>query len=484
MGAQRFNNGRGGTMIRTFLAGIALIACVKSTEDTGEPTNPCDSSPDTTVETGSETGEIIPRPTWKNPGEAVDLDPDEAIVHVELEAAPFTYTVDGVEIQGWAYNGQVPGPTIRVPKGATLKVDITNAMDDPTTIHWHGAHVPWDMDGVVWMQEPISPGDTFRYEFTLDQDAGTLWYHPHFDTARQVDLGLYGVLIIEDPAEPKPDFEAIAVLDSHGEFEAENPDDMNHGLEGAFLNWTVNGLADPILNIEKGKTGRLRVINTSNTGYTQLQWPSMQQIASDQGLLSARMALEKQVLAPGDRADFEILANQAMALNLLPYSLNGGEAAGPSQRLASLEISEGSGLAEELAWAFTNLEPSIDPGTTDVRWTFTGDPRTGQWEMNGETFPDVTIPELSLHQDAIIEVRNMSATEHPFHLHGHAFEILSMNGDAPALIQIEDTINIPIRGTLRARLLANNPGDWMAHCHILTHAEGGMMTVLRIGDNE
>jgi FtsP/CotA-like multicopper oxidase with cupredoxin domain len=357
-------------------------------------------------------------------------------------------------------------------------------MDDPTTIHWHGVHVPWNMDGVVWMQDPISPGDTFRYEFTLDQDAGTFWYHPHFDTARQVDLGLYGVLIVEDPAEPTPDFEAIAVLDSHGEFEAQDPEDMNHGLEGAFLNWTVNGLKDPILNIEKGKTGRLRMINTSNTGYTHLQWSDMQQIASDQGLLAARTALDSQLLAPGDRADFELLANATTEFNLLPYNLNGGEATGPTQRWASFEVSGETDIAEGLQWPFTEIEPSTDPGTTDVRWTFTGDPRTGEWEMNGETFPNVTIPELALDQDAIIEIRNMSSTEHPFHLHGHAFEVLSINEEAPTLIKKEDTINIPIRGTLRARLLANNPGDWMAHCHILTHAEGGMMTVLRIGANE
>jgi FtsP/CotA-like multicopper oxidase with cupredoxin domain len=201
-------------------------------------------------------------------------------------------------------------------------------------------------------------------------------------------------------------------------------------------------------------------------------------------MLSELSTPEKIVLSPGDRAEFEILVNENQALNLLPYSLNGGEAFGPTNRLASIEVSTGSEVASTLDWPFLSLDSSVDPGTTDILWTFTGDPRTGQWEMNGETFPDVSIPELELNQAAIIEIRNMSATEHPFHLHGHAFEILSMNGVAPAQAQFEDTINIPIRGTLRARLLATNPGDWMAHCHILTHAEGGMMTVLRIGATE
>ena len=94
---------------------------------------------------------------FENPLEATDIDPSEEIVRVELEAAPFTYEVNGETIQGWAYNGQVPGPTIRVPRGATLQVLLKNRMPDPTTIHWHGVHVPWNMDGVVWMGALVAP---------------------------------------------------------------------------------------------------------------------------------------------------------------------------------------------------------------------------------------------------------------------------------------------------------------------------------------
>jgi FtsP/CotA-like multicopper oxidase with cupredoxin domain len=462
-------------MMRFLLFGMGLIACSQSKDDN------TDTGKDSTVETGTETGEVDARPAWANPAEAVDLDPAENVVRIQLEAAPFTYEVAGESIEGWAYNGQVPGPTIRVPMGATLQVELTNSMPDATTIHWHGLHVPYDMDGVIWAHDPIGPGEVFTYEFTLDQAAGTYWYHPHFDTARQVDLGLYGMLIVEDPAEPAVDFEAIAILDSHGEFEAENPEDMNHGLEGAELSWTVNGLVDPRLSLPKGQTGRLRVLNVSNTGYTHLQWPLMQQIASDQGLLPDRQAVESVLLAPGDRADLELLANEDVVADLLPYSLNGGEAFGLPTPIWSVEITDSGPDAEALDWPFPTLSQSTDPGRTDVRWTFTGDPRTGQWEMNGETFPNVSVPELDLNQDTVIEIRNMSATEHPFHLHGHLFEVLSLDGVAPAYARLEDTVNVPIRGTLRLRLVADNPGDWMAHCHILTHAEGGMMTVLRVG---
>ena len=102
--------------------------------------------------------------------------------------------------------------------------------------------------------------------------------------------------------------------------------------------------------------------------------------------------------------------------------------------------------------------------------------------MNGEVFPNITIEELPLGADTIIEVRNVSSSEHPFHLHGHEFEVVSRNGVSPDFRQMEDTINVSLYETVVLRLGANNPGDWMVHCHIQAHQYGGMMTVLRILD--
>ena len=100
--------------------------------------------------------------------------------------------------------------------------------------------------------------------------------------------------------------------------------------------------------------------------------------------------------------------------------------------------------------------------------------------MNGERFPEITIEEVALGDTAIIEVRNLSPTQHPFHLHGHAFEVLSVGDEVPAYRWMEDTLDIPILGRARLRLVADNPGLWMTHCHILPHADAGMMTVLRV----
>ena len=113
---------------------------------------------------------------------------------------------------------------------------------------------------------------------------------------------------------------------------------------------------------------------------------------------------------------------------------------------------------------------------------FSGSDEGGEWLMNGETFPNVTVEEVALNSEVIIEVRNLSPSEHPFHLHGHGFEVLSIDGVAPAYRTFEDTVNVGIRQRLRLKLTANNPGFWMTHCHILPHAGHGMMTVLRVLD--
>ncbi|HIA00855.1 MAG TPA: hypothetical protein EYN66_02920 [Myxococcales bacterium] len=152
----------------------------------------------------------------RQPLEAEDLDPDPNVLHVALTAAKMIHEINGQTILGYAYNGQLPGPLLRAKRGDTLRVDLTNKLGTPTTIHWHGVHVPYDMDGVTWQKDPVEVGETFRYEFKLNQ-SGTYWYHPHFDTAQQVDRGLYGVLVVEEPTDPPMDEELVLIFDGANE---------------------------------------------------------------------------------------------------------------------------------------------------------------------------------------------------------------------------------------------------------------------------
>lgn len=113
----------------------------------------------------------------------------------------------------WCYGGTVPGPEIRVRQGDRLRIAVENALDEETTVHWHGLRVPNAMDGVPHLtQAPIAPGETFTYEFGA-VDAGTFWYHPHQRSFEQVGRGLYGALIVEEANPPRVDRELVWVLD-------------------------------------------------------------------------------------------------------------------------------------------------------------------------------------------------------------------------------------------------------------------------------
>jgi FtsP/CotA-like multicopper oxidase with cupredoxin domain len=222
------------------------------------------------------------------------------------------------------------------------------------------------------------------------------------------------------------------------------------------------------------------MLNVSSLGYLDLQGPVIQQIAGDQGLLSSMLQLESLVLAPGDRAELEWLAEQDQELRTGRYTASGGVAIGESLPLMSVQVDGPEQSLAPLSWPFSGLPSSVDPGNTEITYVFSGGATGETWLINGESYPNVTVESLPLNQEAILEIRNLSATEHPFHMHGHAFEVLSIDGTTPPGRRLEDTINVGIRQVVRIKMLASNPGDWMVHCHLLEHEEGGMMTVLRV----
>lgn len=421
------------------------------------------------------TGEAAPLLT--SPAEAEDLDPAEDVARVSLVAERATYTVGDLTIEGYAYNGQNPGPTIRARLGDTVVIDFQNLIDTPTTVHWHGLKVSNEMDGVEWVSEPLLPGASFTYTFTATQ-AGTFWYHPHLDVEHQVDLGLYGAVVIEDPADPVPDRELVVVWDAWGEAD---PVDEHTAPNPNALLWTANGLVSPRVALGAGEAVRVRMINASNAGYLDLSWPGLRQLGADQGLFGTPAEPASALLAPGDRADFEWVAGtEDFDVQTAMYTPSGGSAWGDPRALLAVEMESPEEAGTPLSWSGADEPVSEDPSWTDLMYVLQGGAAAEDWLINGETYPDVTVRSLPTGADAVIEVRNLSATEHPFHLHGHTFEVLSVDGVPPAQRTVEDTVNVKTRQTVRLRLLADNPGDWMVHCHLLGHEAGGMMTVLRV----
>lgn len=416
-----------------------------------------------------------------SPPEAEDLDRSADVARFELTAAPATVAFGEGTADGYAYNGQVPGPTLRVPVGATVEVELTNDLDVPTTIHWHGVDVPVAMDGAPWNSGVVEPGDSFTYSFVADR-AGTFWYHPHFDTHRQVDLGLYGTLIVEESSPPAFDEDWVLVFDTAAEaLSTEGGHADCHGARRPIRDWLVNGIQNPSLDAPAGARVRARLINASNCGYLSLSGELARQIGGDQGRLSAPVDGEELVLGPGDRVELEwAVGTEPRTLETGMHTVSGPVPGYPSLPLATINPAGSAPRPDWLELDYSADPPTNDPMHTDIVYTLSGSNRTDRWLISGELFPEITVQSVSLGQQVVIEVRNLSPTEHPFHLHGHAFEVLSVNGEPPAHYRLEDTYNVGVHEVVRLLMHADNPGDWMTHCHILPHADGGMMTVLRV----
>lgn len=272
----------------------------------------------------------------------------DGVKEFQLSAEPVLWEyADGYTIEAWAYNGQVPGPEIRVTEGDQVRIVFTNNLPEPTTIHWHGVHVPWTMDGVPGVsQSPVEPGETFVYEFEATP-AGTRFYHTHGaahgDQSRQMDMGLAGAFIIE-PRDQAPayDREFVIVL---GEWQL-GPDGSNLALEHAphgddhrgpglaehhmdYNLFTLNGRAFPgtlDMMVEEGELVRMRFINagSSSTHPMHPHGHSFRIVATDGNPVPEAAQLTRDVVsvAPGERIDIEFVADNPGAWVLHCHELH------------------------------------------------------------------------------------------------------------------------------------------------------------------
>jgi FtsP/CotA-like multicopper oxidase with cupredoxin domain len=421
---------------------------------------------------------------------AQDLNDDPGIVEVNLSATriPVNLRPDPGIVSGYSFRS--PGPVIRARLGDTLVVNFSNRLATPTSVHWHGLHVPFDMDGALAMPQveemtedehglmQIPTDAAVRYEFQVNQP-GTFWYHPHFDTSEQVDEGLFGVIVVEDPRDPVVD-EMVLVLDALGEQHG-GMTDRPAGHGALNTRWRVNGLRRPVWTPASGSVVRLRFVNVSNVSYVSLTGPEWRVIALDQGILAAPQSPERLLLGPGDRAEVELLVgDEAFDIVNEPWSINGGRTWAQPETLIRVEPTGDLPAPPPVNWPFTGTVATPDPGYADIVWTFAGDDRSEEWFINGRQFPDIEIETVRASQPPIMEIRNLSPTEHPFHTHGMDFEVLSINGTPLEYQVIEDTINLRIGDIVRVRLRPVFPGLWMAHCHILPHADLGMMSLINV----
>lgn len=425
---------------------------------------------------------------------AIDTNPDPKVVEIALTARAATHQYPNSEpSEVWTYNGTVPGPLIEANVGDELVVHFENQLPEPTTIHWHGIRLPAQMDGTLAMQAPIPPGGSFEYRFVL-KDAGLFWFHPHIRSDVQIEKGLYGTLLVRGAEEPKVDREAVFVLDDvrvlpDGTF-PDYLDDLSKmmGRQGNVL--LVNGTSLPTLPVRRGAVHRLRLVNVANGRFFNLALPghSFRVIGTDGGLLPKPYDTDRLLLSPGERYDLLLVPDGApgeLTLTNEPYERGHDSAKEPPLPMAVFQLSDDEPLSPQpLPTAFGSIErlpASAIDHTLTLSEAFDAD---GQlvFTINGVTHPDV--PKISVTNGAIrvFDVLNESDMDHPFHLHGFFFQTLEEDGIAvlPEALANKDTRIIRAHGSARIVARFDEPGAWMYHCHILEHAEGGMMGEINV----
>ena len=430
-----------------------------------------------------------------------DLNPDPNVLEIELEAKITEIELmTGKPTPVWTYNGTLPGPLIRAKVGDRIIIRFKNSLPAATSIHWHGLRLSNNMDGVPGLtQDPVEPGGEFVYEFTA-RDAGTFWYHPHINSAAQVGWGLYGALMVEDPADPEVFGDDLVLvlsdvaLDEEGQF---LPEDTGgefgdlFGREGNVL--LVNGKVMPRLKVRAGKQQRWRVINAARARYYTIRLPdhTFVKLGGDNGLAEQSAEVSRVVLVPGERADMVFTPSaepgSVSVLQWIPTERGFGSVFNrPREDMLEIEtVAAAPVLPAPIPTALRDIEPIDVTNAKELTLDLTIDTQSTAHAkevvmgINGVPYWHSEPLEARVGETQIWNVVNDTAFAHPFHLHGYFFQVL----DDTRIPEWKDTVDVPAESSLRIAIdFDERPGMWMYHCHILDHADSGMMGHLWVAE--
>jgi len=400
----------------------------------------------------------------------------------------------------FAYNGTIPGPTLEVREGDRVIVHFENRLSVATTVHWHGLHIPFDSDGSPF--HPVEPGEKRVYSFTLKPgSAGTYWYHPHpnHSTGYQVAKGLYGAIIVRASDDPIPASvtEKLLVLadnrlnadgsinlpEKHSQL---HQFDEENGREGDML--FVNGQLNPAISIRSGEIQRWRIINASASRVYRLaiKGQKMIHVGNDGGLFERPVEVDELTIANGERIEVLVKGTgkpgDRTVLQSLPYDRYINQTRPKdwevTRDLVALTYTTAKPMSMVAVPASLRRIPALD----STKATATRVVVLSQGMINGKKM-DMNRVDFSapLGATEIWDIENIVGMDHPFHLHGFQFQVLSRNGVPEPFPSWKDMVNVPKHQTARIIVRYDDfPGKWMFHCHILDHEDHGMMGILEV----
>lgn len=403
---------------------------------------------------------------------------------------------DGVGTPTWGFNGSYLGPTLRAKRGEKVRVRVTNGLDESSTVHWHGMHLPARMDGGP--HQMIAPGATWIPHWTVDQPAATLWYHPHPHgrTEDHVRRGLAGLFLLDDetaarlPLPKRYGVDDLPLIVQDVRFDGPRlAGDRGLMQNVGFLGdrTMVNGTLRPYRRVHD-ELIRLRLLNASTSrtyafGFSDGRAFSL--IGTDGGLLERPAVMDRVQLSPGERAEIVVrmTAGERVVLRSFPQKnygdrwqqrFNGGD-----DSFDVLQLRADQRLRPSPDLPATLVPSELPDAGQAVRGRYFDLKRSG---INDRPMKMERIDEVVTRGTTEVwTVRNTNGMPHNFHVHDVQFRVVEVNGKAPPppLRGPKDTVFVPHGTTMKLALRFTGPADpdtpYMYHCHMLYHEDTGMM---------
>ncbi len=397
---------------------------------------------------------------------------------------------NNIETETFAINGTYLGPTIKIENTDEVSINFTNHLNESTTMHGHGMHVPPSMDGGP--HQVINSGKSWSARYRVNQKACTNWYHPHLmgKTADHVYKGLAGLIIIEDDESRALDLpkrygiDDIPLVLQDRKFDSSGQMDYSPTLREVMRGYIgdtfiTNGAIKPTFEAE-AKEIRFRVLNGSNSTVYELGFSdnrTFKQIATDNSFLETPVSLNRVTLSPGERAEIVVdLSNDFGAnLTLLEYRY--------SKIFLKIDINKQAATTTSLPNTLTTLD-KLNPIDAVRTRSFTLSGMMGSFEINGKSMNINRIDEtMKLDAIEIWEVKNNMMVDHNFHIHATHFMIIQRDGSALNVAENEkgykDVVYIPANKSVKFIVKMTDYTDentpYMYHCHFLEHEDRGMM---------
>jgi len=406
---------------------------------------------------------------------------------ITLRLAEITADIGaGKTVKTTAYNGQIPGPLLRMAEGKKVTVDVVNETREPEMVHWHGLHIPPEVDGAMEEGTPMVQGrDTRRFEFT-PQPTGTRWYHAHAMAGHNLNKGSYtgqfGMLIVEPRENPaRYDLEVPIVLHEwDGFFDSDMRMDVDYRT--FTINGKILGSGEPV-HVKRAQRVLFRILNASATVNHRLALPGhkFEVVALDGNPVTTPVKVPVLEMAPGERIDaiVEMIAPGVWIL---------GEEDDKQRKAGAGIVIEYAGAVgkpqwtkpAKFTWDYTSFGGNAVPASPVAIVPLVFEPAFdgNLWTINGKSYPKTDPFYVVENARNRLVFDNRTEMSHPVHLHRHTFEITKYAGKSTSGI-FKDVVVVPAKSKVEVDLIANAPGPSLFHCHQQFHMDFGFMALMQ-----